>query len=166
MNLSALPLWPLAALVAYLGAIVGFTWLLHRRIKAAEERSILVGKRVAAIRKNLGEIRDSYGDGTTKLPDLEAHLELLEETTVQTREQLGELANRVRILPAQMARAARGERYDKDEDEDDEADADEITPDDVAELIRQRANGNLAPSVSPSKSIERQVFEMIHGRGR
>ena len=159
---------PVLASVAYLVLVAVLTFWIHRRITAAEERSVLLGKRVSGIRKNLGKIRDSYGDGTVTIPELVEIVELIDQQATEARGELQELANRVRILPAQMARAARGERYDSDEDDDEDEGsgpaADEATPEQVAALIAARANGNPAPAGSEPKSIERQVFEMLHSR--
>jgi hypothetical protein len=166
--LSTLLSWPFLALAAYLAFTGWAFWLLHRRIEQAEQRSVLVNKRVAAIRESYGKIRDSYGDGTVSTNQLASELGELGEQLDATRGELGELANRVRILPAQMARAARGERYDSDDD-DDETDelgaaADEVTPEQVAALIAARANGNHAPAAPQPESLEQRVFAMRHGR--
>lgn len=158
---------PVLTSLAYLGVVALLTWWIHRRIRAAEERSILVGKRVAGIRKNLGDIRDSYGDGTISTEELDRRLEELGAVVEGLGGELDRLANRVRILPAQMARAARGERYDKDEDEDESeglgAAADGLTPDQVAEIIHQRANGGTAPAAPQAESLEARVFRLTHG---
>lgn len=163
--LTTLLSWPFLLAGAYAALVALLTWTIHRRVKAVEERSVLVGKRVTAIRANLGEIRDSYGDGTVKIPALQRDLEELAGRVVEIRDQTEALSNRVRILPAQMARAARGERYDRDDDDDDDlgAAADGVSPEQVAELIRSRANGAPAPAAPQVESLEQRVFRLTHG---
>lgn len=160
--LSTLLSWPFLAVAAYLLFTTGAMWLLHRRIVQAEERSILVNKRVTGIRKAYGRIRDSYGDGTVST-------NALADDLGELREQVEGLANRVRILPAQMARAARGERYDADDDDDDGQDglgatAEGVSPEQVAELIAARANGAVPPVAPQPETLEQRVFAMRHGR--